>query len=44
LAGFEVQLTAHLNAATAGVFAAGDLDTVTYQALAANVSIFGLGT
>ena len=44
LAGFETQLTSHLNAVTAGVFAAGDIDTVTYQALAANVSIFGLGT
>ena len=49
LAGFELQLTAHLNAADGvrgaiGVFAAGDLDTVSYQALAANVSIFSLGT
>ena len=44
LAGFELQLTAHLNAATVGAFATGDLAAVTYQALAANTSIFSLGT
>ena len=44
LAGFELQLAAHLAAGNNAAFAAGDLDTVAYQALAANVSIFGLGT
>ena len=44
LAGFELQLTAHLNAATAGAFAAGDIAAITYQALAANTSVFSLGT
>jgi hypothetical protein len=43
LAGFELQLTTHLAAATAGAFAVGDLFSVTYEALAGNVSIFKLG-
>jgi hypothetical protein len=49
LAGFELQLTAHINAAdgvggaVAG-FARGDLHAVSYQALSGNVSIFSLGT
>jgi hypothetical protein len=44
LAGFELQLTAHM-AANAGVaFIVGDLFSVTYQALAGNVSVFKLGT
>ena len=44
LAGFELQLTAHLNAATVGAFATGDISAITYQALAANTSVFSLGT
>ena len=49
LAGFEAQLSLHLLATggvrgAAGVFAAGDVAAVTYQALADNVSIFSLGT
>jgi hypothetical protein len=48
LAGFELTLTGHLNAAdgeggAVGGFARGDLDTVSYAALAANVSVFSLG-
>ena len=44
MTGFETQLTTHLAAATAGAFAVGDLFSVSYQALAGNVSIFKLGT
>jgi hypothetical protein len=45
MAGFEYQLGLHLAAGTGGVaFTLGDLSGVTYQALAANVSVFGLGT
>ena len=48
LAGFEAQLTLHQNASDGvggaiGGFARGDLDTVNYQALPGNVSIFSLG-
>ena len=48
LAGFELTLTGHLNAAdgeggAVGGFARGDLDTVSYAALAANVSVLSLG-
>ncbi len=49
LAGFELALTGHSNAAdgvggAVGGFARGDLHAVTYQALAGNVSIFSLGS
>jgi hypothetical protein len=44
MTGFETQLTTHLAAATVGAFAVGDLFSVSYQALAGNVSIFKLGT
>jgi len=44
MAAFEVQLTTHM-AANAGIaFAVGDLWSVSYQALAGNVSVFKLGT
>jgi hypothetical protein len=43
LAGFELQLTTDLARATIGAFAVGDLFSVTYEALAGNVSIFKLG-
>jgi hypothetical protein len=44
LAGFELQLTAHMAANAGLAFIAGDLAAVTYQALAGNVSVFKLGT
>jgi len=44
LAGFEYQLGVHLATGNNAAFDNGDLDTVVYQALAANVSSFGLGT
>jgi hypothetical protein len=45
MAGFEYQLGLHLAAGTGGlVFTQGDIASVAYQALSANVSVFGLGT
>ena len=45
LTGFETQLTTHLAAGASPLaFDVGDLFSVTYQALAGNVSIFKLGT
>jgi hypothetical protein len=44
LAGFELQLATHLAAGNNAAFVNGDLWGVTYQALAANVSQFHLGT
>jgi hypothetical protein len=44
LAGFELQLTAHMTANAGIAFVSGDLSAVTYQALAGNISVFKLGT